>query len=108
MQSKWWLSAGMLAVVFSGPLLAQQPDALQLRSLAASCANCHGTAGVAQEGMDSLAGGNREDLQRKLLDFKAGRKPATVMHQLAKGYTDEQLTALALHFSQQKKSEARP
>jgi cytochrome c553 len=107
MQSKWWLPAGVLAGFFSGSLLAQ-PDALQLRSLAASCANCHGTAGVAQEGMESLAGVNRDDLQRKLMDFKTGRKPATVMQQLTKGYTDEQLAALALHFSQQKKPEARP
>lgn len=107
MQSKWWLSAGVLAFFCSGPLRAQ-PDDLQLRSLAASCANCHGTAGVAQEGMESLAGASRDDLQRKLMDFKAGRKPATVMQQLAKGYTDEQLAALAQHFSQLKKPESRP
>ena len=38
-----------------------------------------------------------------LLDFKAGRKPATIMHQLAKGYTDEQIVAIAGYFAAQKK-----
>lgn len=102
MQCKLWVLAGALAVS-SGSLLAQVPDALQVRGLAASCAGCHGTAGVAQDGIESLAGGNREELQRKLLDFKSGKKPATVMHQLTRGYSDEQLAALAQFFSSLKK-----
>jgi len=102
MHCKLWLLAGGLAVS-SGSMLAQVPDALQVRGLAASCSGCHGTAGVALEGIESLAGGNRDELLRKLQDFKSGKKPATVMHQLAKGYTDEQLAALALHFSSLKK-----
>jgi cytochrome c553 len=35
-------------------------------------------------------------------DFKTGVRPATIMHQLAKGYTDEQIEALAAYFSAQK------
>lgn len=102
MQSKVWMLASVL-VVSSGAPWAQVPDTLQVRSLAASCANCHGTAGVAQEGLESLADAGREELQRKLLDFKNGKKPATVMHQLAKGYTDVELVALASYFSALKK-----
>lgn len=80
-----------------------QADALQLRSWAAACSNCHGTNGVAQPGMEPLAGGNKDDMARKLLDFKAGRRPATIMHQLAKGYSDEQLEQLAGYFAALKK-----
>ena len=80
-----------------------QADALQVRSWAAACANCHGTAGVAQPGMESLAGMPRDELAKKMLDFKAGRKPATIMHQLTKGYTDEQLQQLAAYFAALKK-----
>jgi len=40
---------------------------------------------------------------KKLLDFKTGKKPATIMHQLSKGYSDEQLAALATYFSALKK-----
>jgi len=83
--------------------LAQAQDALQVRSWAAACANCHGTDGRAQPGMESLAGANKDDIVKKMLDFKAGRKPATLMHQLAKGYTDEQIVAIAGYFAAQKK-----
>ena len=38
-----------------------------------------------------------------MMDFKAGRKPATLMHQIAKGYSDEQLQALAAHYASLKK-----
>ncbi len=83
--------------------LAMAQDALQVRSWAASCANCHGTNGVAQPGMEPLAGLRKEDIASKMLDFKNGRKPATVMHQLAKGYSDEQIQAIAAYFAAQKK-----
>ncbi len=96
-----WALVGLLGAGASGAWA--QADALQVRSWAAACANCHGTAGVAQPGMESLAGVPKEELAKKMLDFKAGRKPATIMHQLAKGYTDEQLQQLAAYFAALKK-----
>jgi cytochrome c553 len=91
------------AIALSLSAWAGAADPLQVRSLAASCANCHGTAGVAQQGMESLAGQSKDDLLKKMLDFKTGKKPATIMHQLSKGYTDEQLEQLAVYFSALKK-----
>jgi sulfide dehydrogenase cytochrome subunit len=82
---------------------AQAPDALQVRSWAAACANCHGTNGQALQGMEPLAGVSQEDIVRKMQDFKTGRKPATLMHQLSKGYSDEQIQAIAGYFAAQKK-----
>jgi cytochrome c553 len=38
-----------------------------------------------------------------LTQFKEGKKPATVMHQLAKGYSEQELAALADYFSNQGK-----
>ncbi len=35
----------------------------------------------------------------KLMGFKSSNKPATVMHQLSKGYSDEQLGQLAAYFA---------
>jgi cytochrome c553 len=84
-------------------MAAHAGDALQVRSWAAACANCHGTTGVAQPGMETLAGQKQEDLLKKMLDFKTGKKPATLMHQLAKGYSDEQIDQLATHFAALKK-----
>lgn len=84
--------------------LAQaQVDPLHVRSWAASCAACHGTDGRAQPGMISLAGVPKEVTVQKMLDYKAGRVPsATLMHQLAKGYSDEQISAIAGYFAVQK------
>ncbi|WP_424859588.1 c-type cytochrome [Tepidimonas sp. HKU77] len=75
----------------------------QVRVWAAACANCHGTDGRAEPGMEALAGKNADDMTKTLLDFKAGRKPATIMHQISKGYTDDELRAIAAYFAAQKK-----
>lgn len=88
-----------LGVVLSMTAVCASADELQVRVMAASCATCHGTSGVAQPGMASLAGQRHVDLRQKLLDFKTGRTPATLMHQLAKGYSDEQLDQLAGYFA---------
>jgi cytochrome c553 len=72
------------------------------RSLAATCANCHGTGGVSVGDVESLAGKPREEIVRKMQEFKSGARPATIMHQLAKGYTDEQIELLAGWFAAQK------
>lgn len=92
------------------PLLALAPGASQaqaaaeplaLRALAATCANCHGTEGRAlpDSEVPGLAGERAGRLHELLLQFKRGERPATVMHQIAKGYSDAQLEALAGYFS---------
>jgi len=98
----------LVAALLSGaalalPALAQGADPSLGRNLAAACANCHGTSGVSQQGMPNLAGQQRIDLVQQMQDFRAGKRPATIMHQIAKGYTDEQIEALAAFFSAQKK-----
>jgi sulfide dehydrogenase cytochrome subunit len=87
----------------SCPFWAGASEALQVRSLAASCASCHGTNGIAKPGMESLAGRNKDELLKLMLDFKSGKKPATIMHQLSKGYTDQELEQLAAYFAALKK-----
>lgn len=101
-QKLLWASA-WLALAGTAQAQAQGPSALQVRSWAAACANCHGTNGQALSGMEALAGVNKDDMVKKMLDFKSGRKPATIMHQLAKGYSDEQIVAIAGYFAAQKK-----
>ena len=74
------------------------------RNLAATCANCHGTNGNAVKGagLDSLAAVPKDKLLQKLAEFKSGDKPASIMHQISKGYTDEQLDMIATYFAAQK------
>jgi len=81
------------------------PAAVDLRAagyLAANCANCHGTQGRSQSSLASLAGMPAAALGQSMRDFRDGKRPATLMHQLAKGYTDEQIDAMAAYFAAQK------
>jgi cytochrome subunit of sulfide dehydrogenase len=74
------------------------------RSLAANCAACHGTNGNSAGGaIAGLAGMNQDYLIGQMKLFKEGKREATVMHQIAKGYSDAEVTALANYFAAQKK-----
>jgi cytochrome subunit of sulfide dehydrogenase len=100
-----------LAVCFAAatqPVPAAEQDPTTSRNLAASCFTCHGAEGNSVGGVPpSLAGRDRGELVQMLKDFKAGKRPATIMHQQAKGYTDEQLEAIAGYFARQKPAAAR-
>ncbi|MCU0920104.1 MAG: cytochrome C [Burkholderiaceae bacterium] len=81
--------------------LAQAQDANLARNLAATCANCHGTNGHARGDMKPLAGLSAEKIVAMIADFKSGAQPATIMHQISKGYTDEQIKLVAGFFAAQ-------
>jgi cytochrome c553 len=53
--------------------------------------------------MEPLAGMPKSEMVRKLGEFRTGAKPATVMHQLAKGYTEQQIDLVAGYFAAQKR-----
>jgi cytochrome subunit of sulfide dehydrogenase len=97
----------LAAALASAPLatLAQTPEALYVRGLAASCANCHGTDGHTVQGsaVPGLAGMPRDYMVQQLRAFRDGSRPATVMHQIAKGFSEPQMQALAGYFAAQPK-----
>jgi len=88
------------AALAAAPLAAAAQDSPAARSLAATCANCHGTEGrsVTKE-VASLAGLPREHIAGQMKAFRDGSRPASVMHQIAKGYSDQQIELLADYFS---------
>ncbi len=88
--------------VLALPAQGQAPDPNLARNLAAACANCHGTEGRSVGGIAALAGLGKADLVRKMQAYKAGSLPGTVMPQLAKGYTDQQIDLIAGWFAAQK------
>jgi len=90
--------AGMLSVA----AVSAHAQVNQIRVWAAACATCHGTEGRAVPGMVALAGLDKSAIEQQMLDFKYGRRPATLMHQIAKGYTDEQIADIAAYFAAQR------
>jgi len=73
------------------------------RNLAASCAACHGTNGRSSGGTPVLAGMDKAMFVGAMKDFKSGARPATVMHQHAKGYSEAEFDLLAEFFAVQKR-----
>lgn len=104
-------------LAIAGAAGAQPFDPLQIRGWAAGCTACHAfqapqasqssqsslafqtSPGQTDPIMPPLAGAGREAMTAALLDFKSGRRPASVMQQLARGYDDEQLRAIAAYFA---------
>jgi len=94
---------GLLAVP------AWPQDANHARSLAATCFTCHGSDGRSVGGIPpALAGRDRAELLQTMKDFRDGKRPATIMHQHAKGYTDAQLEAIAGYFASVKPGPVQP
>jgi cytochrome c553 len=98
---KFRMTLTLALAVVSPAALAQDTAA---RDLAASCAQCHGTQGrsVSRE-VAPLAGLPKAHIVSQMNAFKEGRRPATVMHQIAKGYSDSQIDLIAGYFAAQPK-----
>ncbi|MCE8017523.1 cytochrome c, class I [Halomonas sp. MCCC 1A17488] len=72
----------------------------QMALMAGACANCHGTDGRLAGSVPTIAGRPAAVLEARLLAFKRDEaSDATVMNRIAKGFSDEELAALAGHFS---------
>jgi len=70
--------------------------------LANACGGCHGTDGASIGAMPSIKGKKKAFIKQSLLDFRDGKKKATVMDRISKGYDDKQIEMLAEYFSAQK------
>jgi len=96
-------------IILAAALVGAAPSALAQdsagRNLAAGCAICHGTNGTPAAGspLSPLAGLPRDHIATQMKAFRDGKRPATVMHQLAKGYTDAQIDQMAAWFASQKR-----
>jgi cytochrome c553 len=86
-------AAATAAVNMAGKLTGS--TATHARSMAATCYSCHGTDGKSHSAIPPLAGMDKSYFIEQMKDFKSGKREATVMHQHAKGYTDEEFAQMA-------------
>ncbi|MBS1143786.1 MAG: c-type cytochrome [Proteobacteria bacterium] len=67
------------------------------RTLAAQCAQCHGTNGNGP-GFDEIAGKSAREIYNELLEMKS-RPVEGIMDRQARGYTDEQMRLISEYLS---------
>lgn len=95
------LSLSLSLLLAASSAWSADPQRLRTRALAATCAQCHGSDGRAVEGqaLARLAGQPKAYLMTQLLAFRSGQRPATIMHQITRGYSQEQLDEVATYFA---------
>ena len=97
------LHIGLLIALYNSINTAQALDVIEpVRTLAAQCSQCHGMEGNNDEGFDNLNGESSAEIYDELLELFDSNDNDLMAHQ-AKGYTQEQISALADYFSEQPK-----
>jgi len=69
---------------------------------AASCSGCHPSSARVASPVPRLAGLDRAAIVRAMQEFRSGQRAGTVMDRIAKGFTDDEIQAIAAWFAAQK------
>jgi len=98
------LSTGLLLLIYQSIGIAKAIDVIDpARAMASQCAQCHGMEGNNNEGFDDLNGEPFDEIYDELMDMLSS-SDNELMHHQAKGYTQDQIIALANYFSGQAKT----
>jgi len=92
------IGRGGLCLLAAMLLCGGQAAAQGAPSGALSCSGCHGPAGGGGP-VPSLAGRPAQEIVTALMQFRAGERAATVMDRIAKGFTDDEIRAIAEWFA---------
>ncbi|MCC4116990.1 cytochrome C [Aromatoleum toluclasticum] len=87
-----------LCLLAGGAHAADLSD-LHARNLAANCTPCHSADAPEPNAIPRIGGLSADKILHRLRAFGSGEAPATVMHQIVRGYSDEQLSLIASHFA---------
>ncbi len=85
-----------VAVCAGGPAQAEMPSGAVLAN---TCFSCHGPDGRSAGDMPTIADKSEKFIAAKLKAFKSDSLDATIMNRIAKGFSDEEIAALAKFFS---------
>ena len=69
---------------------------------AAACSGCHPTSARVTSSVPRLAGLDQARIIRAMEDFHSGQRAATVMDRIAKGFTDDEIQAIAAWYASQR------
>lgn len=69
---------------------------------AASCTGCHPASSRVTSPVPRLSGLDRAAIVRAMQDFRSGQRTGTVMDRIAKGFTDDEIQAIAAWYATQR------
>ncbi len=100
MTVKKTLRVALTGGLILGALVAKAGPSPEM--LAQTCAACHGPMGSSVSIIPTIAGADPEYFVETMQAFKNGDRKATVMDRVAKGYSDQEITAMADYFAARK------
>ena len=100
MKSARFISVAALLLAMIVPASAAGPADAPPGAL--SCSGCHATAKSVETTVPRLIGRNPADIVTAMQAFKSGQQPSTVMHLFAKGFSDDEVKAIAAWYGAQK------
>ena len=84
-----------LILLGAGVATGQTAQAQSAQAMVQNCFVCHGPGAKGSLAIVALAGRPKELIAQQLLAYKADQRPGTIMLRIAKGYSDEQIGAIA-------------
>jgi cytochrome c553 len=69
---------------------------------AAACSGCHPASAGSTSPVPRLVGLDEAKIIKAMQDFRAGMRAATVMDRIAKGFTEEEIRAIAAWYAAQR------
>jgi cytochrome subunit of sulfide dehydrogenase len=92
----------LAAAIASASLAAAMVASAEPPVGAAACSGCHPASARVTSPVPRLAGLDRAAIVRAMQDFRSGQRAGTVMDRIAKGFTDEEVQAIAAWYAAQR------
>ena len=93
----------LIRAAFAGLLIVASPVAALAASApppgAASCSGCHPAGAKVETPVPRLAGRSAADIVSAMQAFRSGERSGTVMDRIAKGFTDDEMQAIAAWYA---------
>jgi sulfide dehydrogenase cytochrome subunit len=88
--------AALAVLLGTGAALAEGPPG------AASCSGCHAASARVETPVPPIKGRSQADIADAMIEYKSGKRPGTIMDRIAKGFSDEEIRAIAAWYAGQK------
>ena len=87
---------GLASIAAAGAAWAEPPAG------ATACSGCHPASSRVSSPVPRLAGRDRAEIVKAMQDSRTGTRAGTVMDRIAKGFTDDEIQAIAAWYATQK------